>query len=186
MKPFITTYTGRRVNPLDLKVNDICIEDIAHHLACINRFVGALQIPVSVAQHSVYVARLCYTSVYNKEALFHDAAEAYLGDMSKWVKNMLPEFQVAEDRAWHVICQALHLDPDGCPERSPTVEAADRLMVRFEALHLLTNAEQLFEISTHPRPTRGEVESVGNFSPWSWRVAERGFLDHARMLGYEC
>ena len=58
MKPFITTYMGLKVNPLDLHPSEIWIEDIAHHLAIQNRFVGATVRPINVAQHSVYVYKL--------------------------------------------------------------------------------------------------------------------------------
>ncbi len=50
------TYTGRMVSLLDPKPEDICIEDVAHHLAIVNRFGGATREPYSVAQHAVLVS----------------------------------------------------------------------------------------------------------------------------------
>src|SRR5262245_25387833 len=87
MDPVMKTYTGKKVNPLNIRVEDIDIRDIAHHLATINRFTVALKRPVSVAQHSIYVARLLDGSGVEPEALFHDAPEAYLNDINKWLKR---------------------------------------------------------------------------------------------------
>lgn len=50
---FICTYTGRKFYPLDPRPEDVCIEDIAHALALVNRFGGHTRVPYSVAQHSV-------------------------------------------------------------------------------------------------------------------------------------
>jgi hypothetical protein len=172
MKPFITTYTGRKVNPLALEVSDIDTLDIVHHLACINRFVGALREPINVAQHSYYVGRLVVGTGWEREALFHDATEAYLGDVSKWVKQMacMDGYREAEDRAWNVICKALDLRPslDAC------VEEADRLMVRYEADRLATNTH-MFELATHPRPTQEEIFRVGEWHPWNWGTSKFRF-----------
>lgn len=185
MTPFITTYTGKKVNPLDLHCEDICIEDIAHHLALVNRFGGASRKPISVAQHSVYVSRLLMKTGWSSEGLFHDAPEAYLGDMTKWMKQhpSMQPFRDAEDRAWLVICEALALNHEGSSDH-PKVKSADSLMVRFEALRLCHKDSHLFNVPTHPRPTEEEIKWVGNWSPWTWQASERGFLDHARMLGF--
>lgn len=186
MSPSITTYSGRRLNPLDLKVEDICIEDIIHHLSGINRFVGALRIPVSVAQHSYYVCHLVTGSGWEREALFHDATEAYLGDVSKWVKQS-PEmsfFRAAEERAWRVICKALDLRYEGAPEHNCIVEEADRLMVRYEAFVLANNSD-MFTRVTHPLPTVGEIERVGFWQPWDWNVSKVMFQYKAKVLGFQ-
>lgn len=186
MEPFITTFSGRKVNPLRLRPEDVSIEDIAHHLALQNRFLGATRHPVTIAQHSVYVSRLLYGTIWEREGLFHDAPEAYLGDVTKWLKahpSMQP-YRDAEDRAWKVICQALDLNPEGEPGACPMVEQADRLMVRFEAFRMVPDPSHMFGLQTHPMPTDAEIMKVGAWGPWTWRESKLGFLDHARMLGY--
>lgn len=134
-QPWIWTSTKRRVNPLDLRPEDVCIEDIAHHLACTNRFAGALAHPVSVAQHSVCVARLLAPE-WQIYGLLHDASEAYLGDVTKWLKmqDCMAEYRAAEDRAQRAVYQAFGLEPMDL-DQVPNLEWADRLMVRAEAEH---------------------------------------------------
>src|SRR5580765_2644929 len=87
MKPLILTFSGKHVNPLNLRPEDIDIVDIAHALACCNRFAGHCRRPINVAQHSVYVSRLCDDTGFERQALLHDASEAYLGDITKWLKH---------------------------------------------------------------------------------------------------
>lgn len=82
-------HSGLHVNPLDIKPEEILIEDIAHGLALENRFGGQTNFPVSVAQHSYYVSRLCelHGDTAALVGLLHDASEAYLKDVITWVKQ---------------------------------------------------------------------------------------------------
>ena len=86
------TSTGRQVDPLDLRPQDVCVEDIAHHLSQTCRFNGAPPIFYSVAEHAVHVAGLVeYHAgpVAALVALHHDDSEAYLGDQIRPVKSQL-------------------------------------------------------------------------------------------------
>lgn len=181
MRPYITTYTGKRVNPLDLKHDDIDIQDIAHALALVNRFNGHTNQPINVAQHSWYVSKLCRGRECELQALLHDATEAYLGDMTKWLK-MSPEmaaYREAEDRANIVIMEKF-----GCnPVLHPLVEEADKLMVRYEATYFGITIDH----PDYPSPTAGENSRVngGNefWKPWDWQESEANFLVRAWFLG---
>lgn len=132
MEPVIRTFSGRYVNPLNLRLEDVDVNDIAHHLSLINRFNGATRHPINVASHSLFVALLCaqHPIAIQIQALFHDASEAYLGDVTKWVKRApeMSAYRKAEAHAQHIVYQAIGV---------PTVEAsiiewADWLMVRAE------------------------------------------------------
>ncbi len=87
------TFTGRRVDPLHMEVDDVCIEDIAHHLSQVNRYNGATPYPYSVGQHSLLVADLVVlhsrpgSANLELAGLLHDASEAYLNDVTTPVKR---------------------------------------------------------------------------------------------------
>ncbi len=93
------TFTQRRVDPLALTVDDIEIEDIAHSLANLCRWNGHCKPYYSVAQHCVEVARWLQRHKQSIQTvrwgLMHDAAETYLGDISRFKPN-LPNFDVWE------------------------------------------------------------------------------------------
>ena len=127
----ITTFTGREVDPLDIRFDDIDIRDIAHALALCNRFAGHTRWPISVAQHSVGVSFLSGSNrEHQLQGLLHDAAEAYLGDVTKWLKDSpeMAAYRAAEDAALSTIMYKFGLPS----ELHSIVNAADRMMVRFE------------------------------------------------------
>jgi hypothetical protein len=184
----ITTFTLKRVDPLNVRVEDIDIEDIAHSLSLINRFAGHSSIPISVAQHSCYVAWLCegQEPYIQLQALLHDAAEAYLGDVTKWLKHS-PEFdnfRLLEDDVQRVIFTWA-----GCPlELHPSVETADKLMVKFEAKKAY-GPNYIID-----RPGYGEIsdeeyhwiqsQTLWPWTVWNWRRTEERFLNlHKALLG---
>lgn len=94
---WIETFTGKRVDPFHLTEEDIDINDIAHSLALQCRFVGHCLVFYSVAEHCILVADVVSSMMPDVEpeaygktcltALLHDAAEAYIGDMSRAFKH---------------------------------------------------------------------------------------------------
>lgn len=91
--PNICTVSGKEIDIFSIELNDIVLEDIIHALSLINRYNGHTRFPYTVAQHSVYVAQLEYKHSQDARkamaALMHDAAEAYIGDIVRPVKNTL-------------------------------------------------------------------------------------------------
>lgn len=89
------TYTGKYINLLLPKAEDIVIEDIAHALAHICRFNGHCTRHYSVAQHSVLVAEAVMDACPDAPpmlalaALLHDAPEAYCGDIGRNLKRLI-------------------------------------------------------------------------------------------------
>lgn len=104
---FEDALAGRR-QPVDIK-------DIAWNLARINRYLGATNEPYTVAEHCLllqeYAASQGRDARAQLAALVHDAAEAYTGDVTKPMKQMLGdrfrELEVAVERTIDV---ALELD----------------------------------------------------------------------------
>lgn len=92
----IKTWTGR-VDPLNPTVDEINIEDIAHALSRQCRYNGHCDGFLSVARHSIWVSERLKTQGFDAQVqlngLLHDAAEAYLGDLVRPIKQS--EFGVA-------------------------------------------------------------------------------------------
>lgn len=124
---WIQTYGGTAFYPLDPRPEDIHIEDIAHALAHQCRFAGHTVEYYSVAEHSWHVARLVPPEL-RLAALLHDATEAYVIDLPRPIKEMLPEYRVMEDRVWKVICARFGLPIDMPRE----VKYADEAMLATE------------------------------------------------------
>lgn len=121
------TPSGRVVDLLRPTPGVVAIGDIAHSLARQTRYLGYTRQPYSVAQHAVAVSRLCEPADA-LAGLLHDAAEAYLGDVSMPLKR-LPLFSGyrALEAAWlAVILQAFGL-PGTLPASVLAIDARLRL-----------------------------------------------------------
>jgi hypothetical protein len=85
------TFTGKFIDPFAMTPEDVCIEDIAHHLSQFNRYNGATPYPYSVGQHSLVVADQLFLAGAKPRielaGLLHDASEAYLGDVTTPIKR---------------------------------------------------------------------------------------------------
>lgn len=90
---WMQTFEGRAFWPLDPHIDDLSIEDIAHHLAMQVRYCGAVRKFYSTAEHCVILSYAVPADLA-LAALLHDAAEAYLGDMIRPLKQE-PEFSAA-------------------------------------------------------------------------------------------
>jgi hypothetical protein len=190
-EPLILTFTGKHLNPLNIQAEDVCIEDVAHHLSIINRFNGCTARPISVAQHVVYVSRLLDGTGFEWQGLHHDDGEAYCGDVTKWLKmsDAMKGFRDAEDIAQRACYKAFNIEPgefEGYDNlMHPRVGAADKLMVRFEGTKgygIKVWKRWSDTITGYPMPTPEEIAEVGPWAPWPAKTAERLFLDHYRML----
>ena len=177
----IATYTGRLLDPCNVRHEDIDIADIAHALALCNRFAGHTQVPFSVAQHSVYVSWLSDDPL---QGLLHDASEAYLGDVTRSLKHSeaMTRYRMIEAEL-----QCRIYEKFGCtPVMHPSTHRADDLMCRAE-----------FDLGWGERAStiRAEWPDLGPLTPnermhlrgltaWSWTHAEMMFLrEFARLTG---
>jgi 5'-nucleotidase len=83
-KTTIRTFSGRDIDLVNPRPEDVDLRDITHGLANISRFGGQAKRWSSVAAHSTLVWKLVCTKTDDPElqmaALLHDAHEAYLGD----------------------------------------------------------------------------------------------------------
>lgn len=173
-KHWIQTYTGRRVCPLHMEPDDVCIEDIAHALSLINRFTGHTQKPYSVSQHSVMVGALCSPD-FRLDGLLHDATEAYITDISRPLKLGImqecgPFLREIEDKIQKVICEKFELT---FPEPAE-VKTFDNYALGWEAWSFFghtTNYKHWQHAVKKPEKMFGE-----KIRPVGWKKAERLFL----------
>lgn len=162
------TFTGRIVDPLALKPEDIDILDIAHGLSNICRYGGHCAQFYSVAQHSVHVMSLC-SDDHKMAGLLHDAEEAYLGDIPRPLKRR-PEYafiREAGERARAMVFTRFGLDID-LPEE---VHSHDHSVLVSEGIQLMNEVYMKF----------GYPASV-IIEPLPPEAAERMFLDAYRAL----
>ncbi|MCQ4274544.1 phosphohydrolase [Stutzerimonas degradans] len=108
---WILTRTGQRFDLLAPRASQISTLDIAHALSQLCRFNGHTSRHYSVAQHSLLVASIV-PAEHQLAALLHDATEAYVGDMTRPLKALLPDFSSIEHGIWLAICERFQLDPE--------------------------------------------------------------------------
>ena len=118
------------------------IDDIAHALSMICRFTGHVSRFYSVALHSVLVAdhlppNLAYAG------LMHDAAEAFIGDMSKPLKQGDAFYRDVEHRVEAAIFARFGV-PQPMP---PEVKEMDIVMLATEQRHLMRNSDDWAYVS---------------------------------------
>lgn len=120
-KNCISTQTGRLVDPMNLRPEDVDVADIAHSLSRQCRYNGHVGGFLSVARHSLWVSdrleTLCYGPTMSLWGLLHDASETYIGDMVRPMKyrDEMTAFRDAEHRADATIAKAFSL-PYPMPE----------------------------------------------------------------------
>jgi hypothetical protein len=117
-----------------------------------------------VAEHCVRAARIVAPAL-RPWALLHDAAEAYLTDVPRPLKQELPEYHGHEERLLRCIAQRFEL-PWPIP---PAVFEADDVMLATEARDLMAPPPASWGLTAAPLDDR--------IVPWSSVEAERAFLE---------
>lgn len=122
---WILTQSGQQFDLLRPTASTIKPVDIAHALSRLCRFNGHTRAHYSVAQHSLIVASLV-PAEYQLVALLHDATEAYIGDMTRPLKAVMPEYQYVEHQIWLAVCDRFDIQPDlpACVKQADMVALA--------------------------------------------------------------
>jgi hypothetical protein len=197
------THSQKKFYPLDPRVEDISINDIGHSLAKLCRYNGHCRYPYSVGQHSV-----CVSLIVGKRApehalwaLLHDAAEAYVGDMVRPLKqcgSMRP-FRDAEAGVMFQVTKHFGLtlwEPD-------VVKEIDDRILFSEANHILQGGYELWgvhgeairddewpddmlaqfgEIAGRYVGDQNQVVDLRTFPELPWRAVHHMFMERFNML----
>lgn len=210
---WLQTHSGKKIDLINPTPEMVDIEDIAHALSMICRFNGHCREFYSVAEHSVLV-EVMGSQMMRQEAarnsrklsvppkptsefvqkslelLLHDAAEAYIGDLTTPLKRGLdslgvvfppPEMKVSklaelEARWLRAIGQAFGLG-DRLAEPSDIVQQADEHVLAIEVTTLFHPVQSCWW-EKRGRPRSGELM----LPCWTPAEARRQFIGHFRML----
>lgn len=93
----ITLLSGGHFDFVNVEQSVYTIEDIAHNLAHICRYTGAVKKFFSVAQHSVLVS-LAVPPEHALSGLMHDASEAFMSDLNSPLKALMKPYKTLEKR----------------------------------------------------------------------------------------
>ena len=138
---FIETYNGGTFDYLFPEDSKITIEDIARGLSKVCRFGGQIASFYSVAQHCTIMSYQVEPQ-FALEALLHDASEAFMCDVPKPLKTMLPDYCVIEKRVEKFLCKKF-----GVPfPMSKEIKVADLRMLATEKEWLLPNSNLCWKI----------------------------------------
>lgn len=98
---YILTYQKKEFYPLNPKIEDIDIIDMAHALSLLCRANGHFKHFYSVGLHSLNCAYEAIARGYSKNVvlgcLLHDGSEAYLADITRPVKKHLTKYLEIEE-----------------------------------------------------------------------------------------
>lgn len=167
----LRTSTGRLVWPLDPRVEDISITDIARALSQVCRFGGHTDQFYSVAQHSLNVS-LAVPREVGLWALLHDASEAYLGDIPSPIKytDTFAAYREAEAQLQTLIFETFGLFGP-MPEE---VKAADRRLLAAEIRDLTAAIDY--------EAWAAQAQAWPTIVPLQPRHAERAFMRRFHAL----
>jgi len=155
------------VNPEN---SEFTIEDIAHGLANTCRYSGQCRRFYSVAEHCLHVSDLAKEHAF--AALMHDASEAFVGDVTRPLKQLLPEYKRIEAEVEKAIFERFNI-----AYPMPTaVKSADLRVLAAEQLQIMPKGTARWAVDAGIEPA---IISVSYLNP---PAAKERFLSRFNEL----
>ncbi len=179
--------SGRRLDLLDPRPEDIEIADIAHGLARVARWNGQTlgEHAFSVAQHALVVEQIfsaCEPGATREgklAALLHDAPEYVVGDLISPFKAAVGlNYKAFETRLLEAIHRRFGIAPRLTDAVTAAIKAADRIAAYYEATLLAGfSQEEGDRYFGHPEALPVELKvQLEALTPWPTRQAQSRFV----------
>lgn len=167
--PQIRLRSGAWLDLLDPTSCDFTIDDIAHGLAHTCRYAGQAEGFYSVAEHSLLVSQAAVG--HELAGLLHDAAEAFIGDVTRPLKQLLPDYKRIEAGIEAAIFSRL-----GLAGVDAEVKQADLRVLAAEQAQIMPEGTDAWAAEAGVAPASVTVECLPP------EVAKTRFLDRYREL----
>lgn len=170
---WIITHSGKKFDLFNPDPKTLDIEDIAHALSNLCRFAGHTRTFYSVAQHCcecVQRAPIGTSHAILQDILMHDASEAYIVDVPRPLKHLLPDYLEIESNLTNVIA----LRYDLLIPMPYIVKEIDNRMLFTERRDLMPDVSHRW--SNEVEPFEGQI------MPMSPQDAKKRFLEMAKFL----
>jgi len=168
MEDYIITFSGIRFTPLSPDSKAVRLLDIAHSLSLLCRANGHFKSFFSVAQHCLNCAREAAARGYSRKVqlacLLHDASEAYISDVTRPVKQNMPDYIGIEITLQDCIWNAFRISLT--PEEEAQVSDVDDAML-FAEFEELMGEKVLKE--------KPEIKSAPDFCSREFLAVEREY-----------
>lgn len=174
MTGWIQTFSGVAFSIENASPEDVRIVDIAHALSHACRFTGHVKTFYSVAEHSVRMLSLCQSRHAMRQALLHDATEAYLVDVPRPVKPYLKGYAELETKIARLIGERFGVTLEPLPA---AIKHYDAIMLSTEKRDLMGPGDPRLHWDNMPEPLEGFIR------PWTSEHAKHLFLWWADKLG---
>ena len=152
------TTGGRQFWPMDCRVGDFVIDEIAHNLSHICRFAGSVAVFYPVSSHALmvsYIVRdLGGNYLQQFQALHHDDTEFVASDLPQPLKLHLPSYKRLEKNIWRPLAAQI-----GVPEQmSHLVKHADSVALVTERRDLLPDSPHVWQSCIGISPISSHVK----------------------------